>query len=81
MTEYAHESAAAEENALEAEARARARQIADSEQAAARAAAEPTSPTPDEQVASERRSGRQQDVAEAAAGYDRPRSRGIGPRR
>lgn len=65
MTEYTHESAAADENALGEEARVRARQIADSEQAATRAAAGPTSPTPDERIASVRRSGRHHDVSEA----------------
>lgn len=79
MTEYARESAAAEADALEEEARVRAHRIADSEQVAAGAAAEATSPSPDEQIASVRRSGRHHDVAEA--GYDRPKSRGIGPRR
>jgi len=80
MTEYAaHEAAAAEEDALE-EARVRAHRIADSEQVAAGAAAETTSPSPDEQIASVRRSGRHHDGAEAA-GYDRPKSRGLGPHR
>ncbi len=81
MTEYAaHEAAAAEEDALDEEARVRAHRIADSEQVAAGAAAETTSPPPDEQIASVRRSGRHHDVA-GAADRDRPKSRGLGPRR
>lgn len=81
MTEYvAHEAAAAEEDALEQEARVRAHRIADSEHVAAGAAAETTSPSPNEQIASVRRSGRHHDVA-GTASHDRPTSRSRGPRR
>lgn len=77
MSEYA----AHEEAALEEEARLRLDQIRESEDASAHAAAADTSkPSPDEEIAQVRRSGRQHDHTDTA-GYDSVRRGRRGPAR